>query len=375
MNGLERLQRAGIPCIAVEGNHEHAYYSDFLGWVRFLAARDLLILLDPEVEEGRVQLQRYEKRKGSFIDPVPGLRVHGMRYYGASTAKMLEGYAAALSETSLDDIEYSIFVTHAGVEGVMPEEVGGLTYRQLTPIRPYCDYVALGHIHKPFEMEGWIHNPGSPETCSIMEANWPERGYYLVNVDTDGIDTEPQSKHVAKLCANPRRAFHRLSMKTDLYPSAEALYDSCREFLTRRGRDLGIKHEDPRVGPVVELQLTGVLPFERSALDLSHIESMVVEILQPVHTMVKNLTTSAEFAVEVGEVVSRPILERQVISDLFARDVRYRERSRRWASLALALKRLALDGASADAIIEELGSQMETISGAEPDQMSDGEVD
>ena len=93
INGLERLKRAGIPCIAVEGNHEHAYYSDFLGWVQFLAARELLLLLDPAVDEGQVHLAPYAGRRGSYIDPVPGLRVHGMRYYGASTAKMLEAYA------------------------------------------------------------------------------------------------------------------------------------------------------------------------------------------------------------------------------------------------------------------------------------------
>ena len=38
----------------------------------------------------------------------------------------------------------------------------GLPIRQLMPIRPYADYVALGHIHKPFEMDAWIHNPGQP---------------------------------------------------------------------------------------------------------------------------------------------------------------------------------------------------------------------
>ena len=49
MRGLERLRDANIPCIAVEGNHEHAYYGETLGWMRFLAVRDLMVLLDPEV--------------------------------------------------------------------------------------------------------------------------------------------------------------------------------------------------------------------------------------------------------------------------------------------------------------------------------------
>ena len=36
MRGLEKLQRAGIPCLAVEGNHELAYFNESIGWMRFL---------------------------------------------------------------------------------------------------------------------------------------------------------------------------------------------------------------------------------------------------------------------------------------------------------------------------------------------------
>ena len=66
-----------------------------------------------------------------------------------------------------------------------------------------------------------------------MEASWPERGYYLVSVDTDRVRTESEPKHEAQLRANPRRTFHRISMKTDLYVSPDSLYDSCQELLSR----------------------------------------------------------------------------------------------------------------------------------------------
>ncbi len=48
VKGLERLRDKGIPCIAVEGNHELAYFSESIGWVRFLALNDLVILLNPK---------------------------------------------------------------------------------------------------------------------------------------------------------------------------------------------------------------------------------------------------------------------------------------------------------------------------------------
>ena len=57
--GLERLQSAGIPCLAVEGNHEHAYVDDYIGWMKFLALRQLIILLDAEFKEVKPQLMPY----------------------------------------------------------------------------------------------------------------------------------------------------------------------------------------------------------------------------------------------------------------------------------------------------------------------------
>ena len=33
VRALQRLRDAGIPCIAVEGNHERAYYDQTIGWM------------------------------------------------------------------------------------------------------------------------------------------------------------------------------------------------------------------------------------------------------------------------------------------------------------------------------------------------------
>lgn len=354
MRGLERLRAANIPCLAVEGNHEHAYYGEALGWMRFLAVRDLLVLLDPEVKDGKPSLLAYHQRRGSYIEPVPGLRVHGLRYFGASTAKLLENYAAELAALPADGIDYSIFVTHAGVEGVVNEEAGGLTHSQLAPLRPHADYVALGHVHKPFAIDGWVHNPGSLETCSIMEASWPERGYYLVTVDTDRPRQPDEPKHQTKLVALSRRPFVRLKLGVDHFASPDALCVGCQEIVQRKARDLGSGGEQP----VVELVLSGVLPFDRAALDMGRIEALVHAAFSPLVALVKNATNAAEYGVEGGETVTRAALEHEILADLFGRDVRYRAHSQAWANAAIELKRLALDGVAPDAIVDELESRM-----------------
>lgn len=351
INGLERLKQAGIPCLAVEGNHERTYYRHSIGWMNFLAEQQLLTLLDPKHDGS---LLPYENRKGAYIEPVPGLRVYGMRYYGSSTTRVLRRVASALAAADHQGVEYTIFMTHASVERVFYNRGGAISHRDLAPLRRHVDYLALGHIHKPYEIDNWIFNPGSPETNSLTETDWPDRGYYLVNVDT-----EAKPKHSAILHANTRRPFERLLFKVDRCETPDVLLDQCRGYVERRSRQF------KGSGPVVELRLIGVLPFDRGALALEPFKQMVEEIYRPLLCFVRNDTQAAEFAVGDESQLSRPALERQIIAGLLERDNRFRGRSSEWTDLTLAIKQMAVRGASANAILEELTSGRASVSQGE----------
>lgn len=348
--GLERLKRAGIPCLAVEGNHELASYSDNFGWMRFLAERKFLTLLDPIRDGDRYTLPRYQNYQGAYVEPIPGLRVYGMRYFGSSTAQVVRRVADALASADRQEIEYTIFMAHTGVEGALDRDAGALSHRELAPLRTHVDYLALGHIHKPYEFDNWIYNPGSPETNSLTEASWPARGYYLVEVNT-----EAEPKHRPVLHANHRRPVERLLFKVDACKTPVELDDRCRQFIARR------RHLFRGKEPVVELRLSGVLPFDRSSLELDSLKQMVEKTYKPLVCFVRNDTQAAEFAVAPDQQLSRPALERRIITDLLERDVRYRPQSRAWTELVLAIKQLATAGASADAVLEELASGEERI--------------
>lgn len=361
MAGLERLKAAGIPCIAVEGNHELVYHDERVSWVQMLAMRQLLTLLHPATfKEGEPVLTPYHNRVGSYVEPVPGLRVHGLRYMGAVTDKVVERYAQALSSLDHSGVAYSIFVTHAGVEGVLPDQ-GGLSLRQWSVLRPFVDYVALGHIHKPYEFDNWIYNPGSLESCAINETAWGDRGYYLVEVDTDRPRADGAPKHTATRRPNLRRTFHRLTVKTDLLTTPDALLDHCRELFRRRARDVAAHPAPDRQRPVVEVQLHGVLPFDRSALDLRAVETLVDESFHPLLSLVKNLTQPVDRVIETTEGLSRTELERQVLSLLLEQDSRFSQHSAHWTDAALTLKGLALGDAGAEAIVDELANQIDAI--------------
>ena len=357
INGLEQLREAGIPCLAVEGNHELAYYRDSIGWVRFLAERELLTLLNPRLDGERAALPPYGKRRGAYLEPLSGLRVYGMRYFGSATARVVQLAADALAAADKQGVDYTIFMAHTGVEGVLADDAGGLSHRELAPLRPHVDYLALGHVHKPYEFDYWIYNPGSPETNSMSEAEWPERGYYLVEVDT-----EAEPKHRPVLHANSRRPFERLFFKVDACETPGELFEQCQAHVERRRRRFRGRE------PVVELQLSGVLPFDRSALELEPLKQMVDKLYQPLISFVRNDTRAAEFEVGDDQQLSRPALERQIIAGLLERDSRFRARSGEWTELVLAIKQLAVSGASADAILEELASGEERVSQGEEAQ-------
>jgi hypothetical protein len=307
-----------------------------------------------------------------------------MRYTGSGTVTAVQAYADALAQLPPDPtVRFNIFVAHAGVEGQMDEKAGGLSLRQWSPLRPHVDYVALGHFHKPFEVDNWIFNPGSPENCSIAENDWKERGYLVVDLDLDA-PREAVRHTVTVRGRNPRRYFRLYPFKLDHVQSPDDLHTRLRAFVQRKATELADEiaieaKQQKKLGtrdqrppdlqpPVIELYLTGTLPFERNALDIGAIEAILQEGFQPppLVALVKNLTQPADFAVNPDVMLSRSALEQRVLADLFSRDTRYAAHSGEWAQLAISLKQLVLNGASATAVLDELSVQVETIEHADP---------
>ena len=345
IEGLGQLKAAGIPVAAVEGNHEHAHYRDVFSWMEFLADRGYLALLNPTINEGKVLLTSWDGAQGAYLDLAGGVRIYGVKYYGASTPRVVEGLIEALAAVDHSRLQYVILMMHAGLEGVLPGYSATLTHSQIAPLNDYVNYLALGHIHKPFEREGWIYNPGSPETCGIDEAAWPERGYYLV-----GVDTAQTPKHSAQLICNPRRTFRRLSLGVDTYDSPDTLYAAAEQLVKKEAAG----HTGDQ--PVVELILEGVLPFHHHELDIKHLEAIVQAAFDPLLARIANRSVPTEYEVGGDESKSRAELEREVVKDLVERDARYRPAAADWADLILDVKRLVLEGTSPERIVDYLES-------------------
>ena len=351
VEGLNKLREANIPVIAVEGNHERAHYRDQYSWVDFLNGLGYLSLLNPRFEKGTAILEPHGDEGGAYVDLPGGVRIYGLKYFGASTSKVFGLFADALAEMNHSQIQFIIVMAHAGLEGQLPRYSGTLTHNDLAPLQEHVDYLALGHIHKPYAVDGWIYNPGSPETWSIEEVAWPERGFYVV-------DILPNSKpsHQARLIPTPRRPYHRLRLEVDTLTEPNAVYDAVGKLLKR---ELGGISREP--APVVELTLRGVLPFNRFDLDLDYVKDLVDEAYSPLLARVRNMTTPADFEVTVDVEASRPELERAIVRELLERDARYRPAAEAWTRIALEVKRLALEDSTPEAVIDYLRREMSEL--------------
>lgn len=362
---LQRLHEAGIPVLAIEGNHERRHYGERFSWLDFLASLELLHVLTGRYQDGQLELTPWDSRRrdGAYLDLPNGVRVIGMKYQGASTPRVIEDLVPELERLAQDEPAYTILMLHTGMQNILPHYASSLSRSDLEALHPYVDYLALGHIHKPFIQDDWIYNPGSLETVSIDEAQWEERGYFCVD-----LPSPPSKSHQVSQIRSKRRPFVRLSFETDAYQEPEKLHRDLGSYVERRAQD-GIGDLEA----VIELRLEGVLAFERSELDLAWIEATVAQQLKPLLCRIKDDTTRSEYEIETEEEMTREMLERHVLRELIERDSLQRPYSRAWADVILSLKKLALSNNDPDAVVSELDAFERELAAASAQQEAEPE--
>ena len=356
MEGLKRLKELGIPVIAIEGNHDRSYYREGMSWLQFLCYTRHLILLDPRMLDGAPVLEPWNDRSmlGAYADLLGGkLRVYGLKWQGASTARCMEGLTRELAKVDEEEkaagVEYRLLMMHTGIDGVVPRLAGLPTQSQFEPMKKYIDYLALGHVHKPFERDDWIYNPGSTETCGAEEAAWEDRGYYYVEIDTEigTKDTVGGSKpihHRAEHLVSKRRPFVRHELRVDGLNEPNELYARLEVYCQREGP----RYQDDPVRPLIQVQLIGTLAFDASSLDLPHMEEIINTHFQPLYTRIDNNTNDRDYLPENSDLDGRDRstwheLERHIFEDLVGRDTRYLPAREAWGGVLAQLKEMALE--------------------------------
>ncbi|MCE5258880.1 MAG: exonuclease SbcCD subunit D [Chloroflexi bacterium] len=340
---LAPLRERNIPILAVIGNHDKPRIDEDMSWLDYLSATGQIVLLDAQVGEKAIKVAPWDEsiRRGTYIDLPCGARIVGMRYYGASTAQVLESYAQALR--ALPPAPYTILMLHAGLQGVMDYETPSISRSQLNLFTNYADYIALGHFHKPFDQDDWIYNPGSLETVGVDECAWEDRGYLLVEVDPTR-----HPKHKVSRFISPRRPFVRVRLTADTMLSPAELSQALMTLLQRSALPT-CKQE-----PVLEITIGGKLQFDHSELDPDALTALVQEAFHPLLVRVQDATSIDDADLDLPETLTRIELERQVLSELIRRDARFRNAEAAWGGFVTHIKEAALTNTPPEDIANDL---------------------
>ncbi len=348
---LNRLRNAGIPVVVIEGNHDCHESENKFSWLRSLSQWGYIKLLEPVYDESGVRLVAWDEdeRKGSYID-LDGIRIFGSIWYGSTVSQALPALIDKLREHR-SDRHFNVMMLHTDVEGQINRPIPALPVAKLNELRSCIDYLALGHTHKNFEIEGWVYNPGSLEACSVDEyAN--VRGAYLVEV-ADG-------NHTARLVRDyHQRPVVRLSFDVSGHGTPEELHENLFAQLRRELAPHNADETDSQA-PVVEFTLRGHLGFKPSLLEINRLRDEIKTEFNPLLVMMKNQTVPIEYAVAAGlsEHVSRADRERRVIEDLIARDSRFRDQAVKIAALVIEAKRLAIADEQPARIVEMIEQRL-----------------
>lgn len=349
MAGLYRLREAGIPVLAIEGNHDQHDATTHHSWLRSLAAWNLIKLLEPRDSEGREHIPWDDDTNTGWYVDINEARIFGSHWYGMSTNAAIPLLCTAL-EAARDADKFNILMLHTDVEGQLNRPLPALPVARLKELRGLVDYVALGHTHKRFELDNWAFNPGSPEACSIDEYR-EERGVYLVEIG--------DAKQVtATLIRDYRqRPFQRLFFDVSGARDKDEVHAGVIEQAHRELRPHAEETDAP--APIIEVNLRGHLGFTSSDLDLARISDEVTAFTRALHVMVKNQTVPVEYAVAAGldDNTSREDRERRIIENLVAQDNRFKDRSEEISKLIIKAKQLALTDEPADKILDLIATQ------------------
>ena len=336
---LRPLRAAGIPLIAIDGNHDWIHRRDNVSWIEALSDMGYLHLLRPVLgADGRYAFPDWdpERRCGGHLE-VKGVHFYGVGYIGALAGSHVGRIVEAARAT-----EENVLLFHVGVWGYCGTETGNMTPEESLPLSEAFRYVALGHGHRSYDVktpEGipFAYNPGSPERVNFGEADYRFKGFHRVRWVPGG---PPQ---VAPLPTTPR----------PMIDAAIALDGACNvaEAEARvRERLAAVEAAADERRPVVRVKLTGRVGFRPVELSRQRVTALAEEALRPLHVEYENALwfSLAARPGRAERVQSLSEVEREVVQALFTAQSAYQPQAERLTRLALQVKE-SLCGGRADA--------------------------
>ena len=332
---LQALKDAGIPVVAIEGNHDNRPYGTRTSWLKYLSEWGLLKLLEPndgaDVDQ-RLTAWDERSRSGGYIDLACGVRVIGSSWYGATAPRAIELLADAIQALPVGP-DYTVLLFHHGLEGQIARYAGALRYSELLPLKAAgVDYLALGHIHKNYTAEGWVFNPGSLEANNVEESRYL-RGAYLVELSPEGVDAQLQTDY-----------FQRPIERVELVAKGQESLDQ----LTQMALDAAIaaaQRHHGSMAPIVELRITGQVGFDRLELDTRRLQEAIKAASDALIVLIKYDVEDVAYQTPLHDGQNRLDIEQSIFEDMLTAHRDYRARATELARGLTDLKDRQLSGA------------------------------
>ena len=329
---LQPLKDAGIPCIAVEGNHDWIHRRDSISWMEALSQMGYISLLRPSrTESGGYLFDPFDPEigMGGHIE-INGLNIYGLGYIGTQAGHHVARICEAVTT------ENNLLLFHVGVWTYSPVEIGNMQPDEALPLAERFDYVALGHGHKSYVIatpdgKNYAFNPGAPERVNFGEEKY-DKGYFLVTVEGGAYSHEFRP-------TSPRPMLVT-TVNLDGAEHAEQALESFRKQIAANLPQSG----DERC-PLLEVKLTGRVAFHPFELGRERLRLALEEICHPLHVEIKNhlslVTRSGE-----GEDVKRSLaeIERDVLGELISANSVYKGRKDELVNLAMAIRDQVMKG-------------------------------
>lgn len=337
---LAPLKEAGIPCIAVEGNHDWIHRRDNISWMEAISQMGYLRLLRPSrLPDGGYRFDGFDAPTGLGGHlAIGGLNIYGIGYIGAQAGQHVERICQAVTTRN------NLLLFHVGIWTFSPVEIGNMKPEESHPLAAVFDYVALGHGHKPYivatpEGRSYAYNPGAPERVNFGEETYP-KGYYLVTVE-DG-----------RFAAEFRTTSPRPMLGTTIHLEGVEQVETALERTLAQLRELLPPGEARQ--PLLELKLVGRVRFHPFELGRERLRLALESIASPLHVEIRNHLSLVSSA-GGGEAVKKSLIdiEQDVLRDLIGAGSDYQGREEELVRLSLALR---------DAVQKGLGDGDELLS-------------
>ena len=327
---LQPLKDAGVPCIAVEGNHDWIHRRDSISWMEALSQMGYIHLLRPtRTENGGYRFEPFdpETGMGGHIE-IKGLNIYGLGYIGAQAGVHVPRICEAVETIN------NILLFHVGIWTYSPVEIGNMQPTEALPLADVFDYVALGHGHKPYVIETpenrpYAFNPGSPERVNFGEEGY-DKGYWLVTVDDGNYATEFRQ--------TAPRPMKSISVSLDGAESVDQAQNHLRDQLAEKLNGVGER-------PLIEIKVTGRVRFHPFELGRERLRSLVEEMADPLHVEIKNhLSLVTGRGLEETERRNLEEIERDVLHELIGANSAWKGKEDELVLLATAIRDQVLKG-------------------------------